>query len=202
MCVELFCLLNNAQWPFLYEVLRKPSTWEGIRGNRCSKIKQNETKFVCSRKINPGYHLYTPNSPSSPKPLPHLKNIPWLCLVLIPKALEFCPDKNVHQHKRALIKQPQWILKILGGNKRTEMSQDKWALGVLLRTKHLFSLFQGCRGWVGCEPGLYSPSSLQDQSWMHLLYPGIEKGFGSVGVILHLSADKGIEVGRNSDLHV
>lgn len=55
---------------------------------------------------------------------------------------------------------------------------------------------------MGCEPALCSPSSLQDQSRMHFLYPGIEKGFGSVGVILHLSADKWIEVGRNSDLHV
>lgn len=162
---NFLCLLNNTQWPFLCELLRKPSTWEEIRGNRCSKIKQNEAKFVCHRKINPGYHLYTPNTPSSPTPQKHLLTLPGAH----PQSPG--PDKNVHHHKRALIKQPHWILEILSGNKKTEMSKDKWALGVLLRTKHLFSLSLGCRGWVGCEPGLHPPSSLQDQSWMHFIVP-------------------------------
>lgn len=173
---SIFCLLNNAQWPFLCEVLRKSPSREEFRGNKCCKIKQNEAKFVCSRKINPGYNLYSPKySQLSQTPPTSQKHS--LTLPVHPQ----CPgilsrQKNVHQHKGALIKQPHWILEILGGNGRIETSKDKLALGVFLRTKHLFSLSLGCRGWVGCEPALCSASSLQDQAWMHFLYPGIEKG--------------------------
>lgn len=122
-CVwNLFILpmLHSEHVPCQCKMLRKPSSWWGqghpngwgeIRGNRYSKVKLNEVKVICRRKRNPGYHLHPWECPEHPQPSlfpSHTSVIPktllWPCLVSIPNGLKFCPDKNVHQRKRVLIK--------------------------------------------------------------------------------------------------
>lgn len=131
-----FPMLHSDHVPFQCKMLGKPSSWWGrgahpngwgeIRGNRYSKIKLNEVKVICGRERNPEYRLHSREHPKHPQPsqLPsHTSAIPktllWPCLVSIPRGLKFCPDKNVHRHRRVLIKQSHWRFKISGGNKRT-----------------------------------------------------------------------------------